>query len=86
MPIIMAQGGMQRSGQIVTTTGEVIDGVVLTPSWWRVETDLGMLSPSPEALKSITFLKKGDEPPPATSPPDPKPTAPAPVPTPTPGF
>lgn len=58
MPAVMGQTGMQRSGQIVTTTNETIDGTVLIPSWWRVETDLGLLAPSPEAIKSITFLKK----------------------------
>ena len=40
----------------------MIDGTVLIPSWWRVETDLGLLAPSPEAIKSISFLKHEDVP------------------------
>ena len=55
--VLKTQAGSQRNGQVVTTTGEVIEGVILLPHWWRVETDLGMLAPAPEGIKSMTFVK-----------------------------
>ena len=58
--IIMGQTGVQSEGLIVTTTGEEIEGTVLIPSWWRVETDLGLLAPNSQGIKSITFAKKAD--------------------------
>ncbi len=63
--IVMDQTGTQRIGTIVTTSGEVIDGSILIPKWWRVETDLGFLTPSPAGLKSIVFIKKAENSPPA---------------------
>ncbi len=62
---LIGQGGVQRPGAIVTMSGEVIDGTILIPKWWRVETDLGLLTPSPDGLKSIVFVKKMENSPPA---------------------
>jgi len=62
------QMGLERSGQVVTTSGGVIDGVVLIPNWWRVETELGVLAPNSEGLKSMTFAKKADNSPPPADP------------------
>ena len=40
------ESGRPKAGQVVTSGGEVIEGVVLLPKWWRVETDLGTLTPN----------------------------------------
>ncbi len=57
-PVVVGPTGLQRSGQIVTVAGDVIEGVILLPSWWRIETELGVLAPNSEGLKSISFLKE----------------------------
>ena len=49
------RAGTQRLGAIVTLTGEVIEGTILIPNWWRIQTDLGVLTPNSEKIKSITF-------------------------------
>ena len=63
--VIMDQTGVKREGVIVTTTGEELEGTVLIPNWWRVETDLGLLAPNSQGIKSITFAKRLEPPRPA---------------------
>lgn len=58
--VLMDAGGVQRPGRVVTTGGEVIEGMVFLPQWWRVETDLGELTPNPVTLQSITFVREAD--------------------------
>ena len=71
-PAVMGASGLQRPGSIATVSGEVIEGTVLIPSWWRVETDLGLLAPNSEGLKSISFVKSPENaPPPADNSPPP---------------
>ena len=60
--VVMGQTGVQRLGLIVTTTGEEIEGTILVPSWWRVETDLGLLAPNSEGIKSIAFVNQVEAP------------------------
>lgn len=56
--VIVGGGGAQKAGSIVTVGGEVIEGVVLIPHWWRIETELGQLRPNPQALTSISFFRE----------------------------
>ncbi len=68
--VLMDQSGMQRAGTLVTTTGEEIEGVILILNWWRIETDLGVLTPRSDGIKVITFGKRAEvKPAPAEAPP-----------------
>ena len=58
--VLMDQNGMQRLGTLVTVTGEEIEGVVLILNWWRIETDLGVLTPRSDGIKVITFGKRSE--------------------------
>jgi len=48
--------GIQREAVVVTASGEKIAGMVGIPQWWRVRTDLGILTPDVQRLKSLTFV------------------------------
>lgn len=62
-PGIVGPSGMQRKGSIITNSGKIIEGTVLIPSWWRVETDLGSLTLSSTELQSIQFTHDASLPP-----------------------
>ena len=61
-PGVFDSSGIQRSGSIITTSGDKIAGVVLIPSWWRVETDLGSLAPNSLKIRSIAFRETHPKP------------------------
>src|SRR4051812_35383777 len=54
-PVAITQVGTQRSGTVVTATGAKIAGQVLVPNTWKIETDLGTLTPDAQQLKTLTF-------------------------------
>ena len=69
-PFIVGFNGGQRDGVVMTATGEKIAGTVFIPPWWRIKTDLGMLTPDGQRIKSLTFVAKV-EPEPAPQKPQP---------------
>ena len=52
-PALTGNTGVQRPGCVVTVAGARIDGVVLIPNWWRIETELGTLTPNGQEIVSI---------------------------------
>ncbi len=52
--------GMRREGAVITMAGEKVTGTVHVPDW-TIETDLGMLTPDPQNLKTLTFLARAKD-------------------------
>jgi hypothetical protein len=60
--MVFTQAGVQRNGTVVTSTGSKIAGQVLVPIAWRIETDLGTLTPDAQQLKTLTFVARAEDP------------------------
>ena len=41
---------------MITESGESVAGKINVPNCWKVETDLGTLTPDAQQLKTITFI------------------------------
>ncbi len=59
---IMAGPGIRREGTVLTATGEKIAGTLAIPLTWRVRTDLGVLTPDAQKIKTLAFLARIPEP------------------------
>jgi hypothetical protein len=57
-PMIVGMHGAERKGSVITSTGETVSGTVSIPNTWRIETDLGFLTPDAQQLKTFTFVAK----------------------------
>jgi hypothetical protein len=55
-----SQNGAFRDGTVLTDSGESVAGKINVPNWWKVETDLGTLTPDAQQLKAITFLGRSE--------------------------
>jgi hypothetical protein len=54
--LVPSQTGALREGTVLTDSGESVAGKINVPNWWRLETDLGSLTPDAQQLKTITFI------------------------------
>jgi len=61
-PLIVVPGGALREGSVLTNSGETVAGKILVPAWWKVETELGTLTPDSQHLKTLTFVARVEEP------------------------
>jgi len=57
-PGMFGMMGAQRDAVVMTASGEKIAGTVSIPQWWRVRTELGMLMPDAQRIKSLTFVAR----------------------------
>jgi hypothetical protein len=56
--MIVGMHGAERKGSVVTATGEKVTGTIAIPNTWRIETDLGFLTPDSQQLKTFTFIAR----------------------------
>ncbi len=56
--LIIGVQGAERNGTVITSTGEKISGIISVPNSWKIDTDLGTLTPDAQKLKSFTFVAR----------------------------
>lgn len=59
-PVIVGPGGSPHPGTVVTRSGESLKGRVIIQKW-QLETDLGVLTLSPETLRLVSFSGREKE-------------------------
>jgi hypothetical protein len=58
--LVASPNGALREGTVLTDSGESVAGKVNIPNWWRLETELGTLTPDAQQLKTITFVGRAE--------------------------